>query len=880
MPFKHVYFFGGGSADGSRVDRELLGGKGADLAEMARLGVNVPPGFTITTAACHAYLAHNAVPDPVRDEVRAALTRLEEMCGKRLGDEDRPLLVSVRSGAAVSMPGMMDTVLNLGCNPKVVEALSRNGNERFALDVYRRLIQMFTNVVQGLKLEEFEDILDEAVAATGVPNDAMLPASALEDVIARFLAIYENAVGEPFPDDPVDQVEQAVAAVFSSWNAPRARVYRQLHGVPNDLGTAANVQSMVFGNLNENSGSGVAFTRDPATGTARLFGEWLRQAEGEDVVAGVRTPVSIDADQGKDESLETLLPDAYRELHEIAERLEQHYADMLDLEFTVEDGELFMLQTRRGKRTAAAAVKIAVDLVQEGQVERSTAVERVDPDALDQLLHPRISEGNGRELIARGAPASPGAAIGSIVFSAEDALERAATGDDVILVRPMTVADDVGGMAAARGVLTARGGMTSHAAVVARGMGKPCVTGVSALQVDLENLRFRVNGHEFAAGERISIDGGTGSVYAGAVELVEPEVTGAFSILMGWADEARQLGVRANADTPEDARRARSLGAQGIGLCRTEHMFFGADRLPFVQTAILATSEESRDDAIACLETMQREDFVEILSAMDGLPVTIRLLDPPLHEFLPDEPDEIGALAARLDVDATELGQRIDALRGENPMLGHRGCRLGITSPLLYRMQVRAIAAAARQVTDGGGHPMPEIMVPLVADAAELRWILENVVKPALRQVDPDLAFPVGAMIETPRACIDAGAIAEAAEFFSFGTNDLTQMTYGFSRDDSQEFLDTYEEHGIMPTDPFQHVDVNGVGVLVDAALRRGLEAREKLTTGVCGEHGGDPRSIEFWHRVGLDYVSCSPFRVPAARLSAAQVAIRHARPS
>ncbi len=880
MPFKHVYFFGGGTADGSRVDRELLGGKGADLAEMARLGVNVPPGFTITTAACHAYLAHNAVPDEVRAEVRDALTRLEETCGKRLGDSEKPLLVSVRSGAAVSMPGMMDTVLNLGCNPTVVEALSRGGNERFALDVYRRLIQMFTNVVQGLKLEEFEEFLDEAVAETGVDNDAMLPASALQKIIDQFLGLYEGAVGEPFPDDPIEQVERAVAAVFGSWNAPRARTYRELHGVPNDLGTAANVQSMVFGNLNDRSGSGVAFTRDPATGTPELYGEWLLQAEGEDVVAGVRTPVPVDADSGDPQALETLLPDAHRELNEIAARLEEHYADMLDLEFTVEDSELFMLQTRRGKRTAAAAVKIAVDLVQEGRIDRSTALGRVEPAALDQLLHPRFADNHDHEVITEGAPASPGAAIGAVVFSAKEAEDRRAAGDDVILVRPMTVADDVGGMAAARGVLTARGGMTSHAAVVARGMGKPCVTGASALRIDVESKTFSAGDKTFVENDLISIDGSTGMVYEGAVDLVEPDVSGAFSTIMGWADEARELGVRANADTPEDARRARSLGAQGIGLCRTEHMFFGADRLPHVQAAILAANDASRNEAIEHLEKMQREDFVGILRAMDGLPVTIRLLDPPLHEFLPDEPREIGVLAKRLDLDPADLGRRIEALRGENPMLGHRGCRLGITSPDLYRMQVRAITAAAREVTDDGGHPLPEIMVPLIADAAELRWIYENVVRTAVRQVDPDLTFPVGAMIETPRACIDAGAIAETAQFFSFGTNDLTQMAYGFSRDDSQEFLSKYSELGIMPIDPFQHVDVNGVGVLVDAAMRRGLEARERLTTGVCGEHGGDPASIDFWQRVGLDYVSCSPFRVPAARLSAAQAAIAHPRES
>jgi pyruvate,orthophosphate dikinase len=878
MHFKHVYFFGGGTADGSRVDRELLGGKGADLAEMARLGVNVPPGFTITTAACHAYLAHNEVPGDVRAEVRDALQRLETMCDKRLGDDRRPLLVSVRSGAAVSMPGMMDTVLNLGCNDAVVSALARNGNERFALDVYRRLIQMFTNVVQGLKLEAFEDVLDEAVRKSGVDSDALLPASALEGVLEDFLVLYQREVGEPFPTDPVEQIERAVEAVFRSWNAPRARTYRALHGVPNDLGTAANVQSMVFGNLNDRSGSGVAFTRDPATGTAKLYGEWLVQAEGEDVVAGVRTPIPVDAESGNAQSLQSLLPDAYEELLSIADRLEEHYADMLDLEFTVEDGELFMLQTRRGKRTAAAAVKIAVDLVMEDLIDRSTALGRVEPTSLDQLLHPRVADNHDVEVIAHGAPASPGAAIGAVVFSAQRAEELGGAGEDVILVRPMTVADDVGGMAAARGVLTARGGMTSHAAVVARGMGKPCITGTSALQIETDKRRFSVDGHSFAEGDVISIDGSTGRVFAGAVELVEPDVSGAFSTLMGWADEARELGVRANADTPEDARRARSLGAMGIGLCRTEHMFFGPQRLPHMQAAILASSDEARGVALAELETMQREDFVGILRAMDGLPVTIRLLDPPLHEFLPEDPDEIAALAERLGRDVAELRRRIESLRGENPMLGHRGCRLGITSPEIYRMQVRAITAAAREVIDGGGSPEPEIMVPLVADAAELRWIADNVVKPAVRDVDASLRFPLGAMIETPRACLDAGAIAERALFFSFGTNDLTQMTYGFSRDDSQEFLAAYEEMGIMEEDPFQHVDEEGVGVLVEAALRRGRDARERLVTGVCGEHGGDPRSIHFWQRVGLDYVSCSPFRVPAARLSAAQAAIEHPR--
>lgn len=879
MPFKHVYFFGGGTADGSRVDRELLGGKGADLAEMARIGINVPPGFTVTTSACRATLAHNEVPQDVEAEVRDALKRLEEMTGRSLGAVDgKPLLVSCRSGAAISMPGMMDTVLNLGCNPAVVEALSEGGenNRRFALDTYRRLIQMFTNVVQGLKLEEFEDLLDEAVEKAGVDDDAHLPPAALEEIIEKFLKLYEDEVGEPFPEDPVQQVEMAVAAVFHSWNAPRARTYRELHDVPHDIGTAANVQTMVFGNLNEISGSGVAFTRDPATGEPKLYGEWLIQAAGEDVVAGTRTPHAVDTEAGGDKSLETLLPERYQELLDVAAKLEDHYADMLDLEFTIEDGELFMLQTRRGKRTGAAAVKIAVDVVNEGRIDRSEALTRVDPAALDQLLHPRVADDTDAEIIARGAPASPGAAIGICVFTAKEAEEKAAAGEDCILVRPMTVADDVGGMAAAQGVLTARGGMTSHAAVVARGMGKPCVTGTSALLIEPDKNQFSVEGKVFKAGDPIAIDGTTGAVYGGSVELVAPDVTGAFSTLMGWADEARKLGVRANADTPEDSRRARSLGAQGIGLCRTEHMFFAADRLPHMQAAILATTEEARDEALVHLEEMQTEDFAGIFRAMDGLPVTVRLLDPPLHEFLPEDPKEVEALAKRLGLETEGLHRRIESLKGENPMLGHRGCRLGITTPALYAMQVRAIAKAAADVAGDGGHPHPEIMIPLVADANELKWLADTVVKPALKEFGEGAEFEIGAMIETPRACIDAGGIAEAAEFFSFGTNDLTQMTYGFSRDDSQEFLTVYEDEGVMATDPFQHVDQEGVGVLVEAALKRGREARGSLTCGVCGEHGGDPRSIDFWHRCGLDYVSCSPFRVPAARLASAQAAIEH----
>jgi len=876
MPFKHVYFFGGGTADGSRVDRELLGGKGADLAEMARIGINVPPGFTVTTSACRATLAHNEVPKDVRTEVRAAMTRLEEMTGRKLGGSEKPLLVSCRSGAAISMPGMMDTVLNLGCNRAVVDALSVGGNERFALDTYRRLIQMFTNVVQGLKLEEFEDLLDEAVEEYGVADDAHLPAEALEEIIAKLLKLYEDEVGEPFPDDPVQQIEMAVAAVFHSWNAPRARTYREIHEVPHDIGTAANVQTMVYGNLNDRSGSGVAFTRDPATGNPKLYGEWLIQAAGEDVVAGVRTPIPVDAESGDPNALEVLLPERYQELLGIAAKLEDHYADMLDLEFTIEDGELFMLQTRRGKRTGAAAVKIAVDVVNEGRIDRSEALTRVDPIALDQLLHPRVADDTDNDIIARGAPASPGAAIGACVFSAKEAVERAAAGEDVILVRPMTVADDVGGMAAAQGVLTARGGMTSHAAVVARGMGKPCVTGTSALLIEPDKNQFSVDGKTFHAGDPISIDGTTGAVYAGEVELVAPDVTGAFSTLMGWADEARTLGVRANADTPEDARRARSLGAQGIGLCRTEHMFFAADRLPHMQAAILATTPEARDEALVLLEEMQREDFAGILRAMDGLPVTIRLLDPPLHEFLPTDPVEVSTLADRLGLEADNLHRRIESLTGENPMLGHRGCRLGITTPTLYAMQVRAIVRAATEVADDGGHPHPEIMIPLIATAGELKWLADTVVAPAMAEFGGGKTYEVGAMIETPRACIAAGSIAETAEFFSFGTNDLTQMAYGFSRDDSQEFLQAYQDEGIMTGDPFQHVDEPGVGVLVEMALKRGREARGGLTCGVCGEHGGDPISIDFWHRCGLDYVSCSPFRVPAARLAAAQAAGKH----
>ena len=878
---KYVYFFGNGQADGGKDDRDLLGGKGADLQEMSRLGVNVPPGFTITTEACGLFMEEGGLPEAVRQELHENLDRLEETRGKKLGDSVDPLLVSVRSGAVFSMPGMMDTVLNLGCNRASVEALATlTGDRRFALDSYRRLIQMFTNVVKKVRLDAFEDILDEAVEKAGVPSDAELPAEYLEDVVDQFLTHYEEAVGSPFPEDPREQIEGAVHAVFDSWNTPRARKYRQLHDIPDHLGTACNVQSMVYGNLNERSGAGVVFTRDPATGEKRLFGEWLQQAQGEDVVAGVRTPLPMSAptDGSTNQlSLETFIPDAYQGIEEIGRRLEKHYSDMLDMEFTVEDGQLFILQSRRGKRTGTAAVQIAVDLEEEGLLDPNTAVQRVEPAALDQLLHPRVESDAGLDVMAEGLPASPGAACGIVSFSADEVEKLTEEGSKVILVRPMTVADDVGGMAAAVGLLTARGGMTSHAAVVARGMGTPCVTGVGALQIDEEAGTVSAGGFTIKAGEILTIDGTSGKVYPTSIPLVEPKITGAATKLMGWADDARRMLVRTNADNGEDARRAREFGAQGIGLCRTEHMFFAAERLPHVRAMILAQDEDTRGAALAELEPMQRADFRELFEAMDGLPVTIRLLDPPLHEFLPHNVEEYADLAERLGESAEALHARASMLAGENPMMGHRGVRVGITAPPVYMMQVEAILRAAAEAKANGAVVVPEIMIPLVATATELRWIKKNVYEPSVARVAETgelVDHMFGVMIETPRACLDAAAIAEDAEFFSFGTNDLTQFAYAFSRDDSAQFFPDYLSTNIMECDPFEHVDQFGVGELAKMAIERGRSTRPDLKVGVCGEHGGDPQSVIFWDSLGLDYVSCSPFRVPGARLAAAQGAI------
>jgi pyruvate,orthophosphate dikinase len=877
---KYVYFFGNGQADGGKDDRDLLGGKGADLQEMSRLGVNVPPGFTITTEACRLFMEEGGLPEVVRQELHENLDRLEEVRGKKLGDSKDPLLVSVRSGAVFSMPGMMDTVLNLGCNRAAVEALATlSGDRRFALDSYRRLIQMFTNVVKKVRLDAFEEILDEAVEKAGVSSDADLPAEYLEEVVDLFLSHYEEAVGSPFPEDPREQIEGAVHAVFDSWNTPRARKYRQLHDIPDHLGTACNVQSMVFGNLNDMSGAGVVFSRDPATGEKALFGEWLIQAQGEDVVAGVRTPLPMSApkDGGNELSLETKIPAAYQGIEEVARRLEKHYADMLDMEFTVEDGELFILQSRRGKRTGTAAVQIAVDLEEEGLLDPPTAVQRVEPAALDQLLHPRVESDTGLDVMAEGLPASPGSACGIVSFSADEVEELTEKGEKVILVRPMTVADDVGGMAAAVGLLTARGGMTSHAAVVARGMGTPCVTGAGALNIDEKAGTVSAGGFTIKAGETITIDGTSGKVYPTAVPLVEPQITGASEKLMGWADEFRRMKVRTNADNGEDARRAREFGAQGIGLCRTEHMFFAPERLPHVQAMILAQDEETRAAALAELEPMQRADFRELFEAMDGLPVTIRLLDPPLHEFLPHHVEEYADLSERLGESAESLQARAEMLSGENPMMGHRGVRVGITAPAVYMMQVEAILRAAAEAKEAGAVVVPEIMIPLVATATELRWIKHNVYEPSCARVAETgevLDHLFGVMIETPRACLDAAAIAEDAQFFSFGTNDLTQFAYAFSRDDSAQFFPDYLSTGIMESDPFEHVDQFGVGELARMALERGRSTRPDLKVGVCGEHGGDPQSVIFWDEVGLDYVSCSPFRVPGARLAAAQAAV------
>jgi pyruvate,orthophosphate dikinase len=855
---RYVYDFDE-DADGGR---ELLGGKGIGLAEMTQLGVPVPAGFTITTDACRAYrAAGRQYPEGLEAEIDEHLARLEERTGKRFGDSDDPLLVSVRSGAAVSMPGMMDTILNLGLNATAVEGLgARTGNPRFAYDSYRRLIQMFGEVVDGVDAHRFEDALTELKRARGVSQDVELDADDLDGLIEGFTRIYEDETGAGFPHDAREQLRRAVAAVFDSWDSPRAQVYRHTYDIPDDIGTAVNVVQMVFGNKGARSGTGVCFTRDPATGEARLFGEFLGDAQGEDVVAGIRTPQPI-------EQMQEVLPEAFAQLVDTLGRLEAHYREMQDIEFTVEDGALFLLQTRAGKRTAAAALRIAVEMVDEGLISREEAVARIDPGQLDQLLHPMIDPKAEIEVAAKGLNASPGAASGAIVLDADTAEARGRVGEDVILVRWETTPDDIHGLIHARGVLTAHGGMTSHAAVVARGMGKPCVAGCEALSIDTRTGEVTLGAHTLHAGDTITIDGGTGRVIVGSVPLVPPAIDENFETVLGWADEQRRLKVRANADTPEDAAKAREFGAQGIGLCRTEHMFMADDRLPVVREMILARSEDERRSALDKLLPLQQGDFEGIFEAMAGLPVTIRLLDPPLHEFLPP-PEE---------ATSDEMRARIAQLREANPMLGTRGCRLGLQYPEIYEMQVRAIVRAARAVAERTGDaPLVEIMHPLVGFAEELRRLRELTERVASEE--PSVAYQCGTMIELPRACIRADEIAELADFFSFGTNDLTQTALGFSRDDAEgKFLTYYLEHDVLERNPFETLDRDGVGDLMRIAVERGKGVKPDLKLGICGEHGGEPRSVAFCHELGLDYVSCSPYRVPLARLAAAQAALEEA---
>jgi len=883
---KWVYAFGDGKAEGAASDRNLLGGKGANLAEMSSLGLPVPPGFTITTEVCTAYYdQERSYPDELDHQVQNALEHVAQLTGREFGGADKPLLVSVRSGARASMPGMMDTVLNLGLNDETVQAIAREaGDERFAYDSYRRFIQMYSDVVLGVDNGFFEEILEDKKADLGVEVDTALSADDWKEVITLYKAKVEEELGEPFPQDPHEQLWGAIGAVFSSWMNARAITYRRLHNIPAQWGTAVNVQAMVFGNMGETSATGVAFTRNPSTGEKKLYGEFLVNAQGEDVVAGIRTPQNITEEAriaaGSDKpSLEKVMPDAFGEFLKVADRLERHYRDMQDLEFTIERGKLWMLQTRSGKRTAKAALKMAVEMVAEGLITEEEAVLRIDPAALDQLLHPTIDPRAERVVIGQGLPASPGAATGEIVFSSEDAEQAKSEGRNVILVRVETSPEDIHGMHAAEGILTTRGGMTSHAAVVARGMGKPCVSGAGSLRVDYRNGIMMAAGQSFKKGDVITVDGSNGQVLKGAVAMLQPELSGDFGHLMQWADKTRRMKVRANAETPADARTARSFGAEGIGLCRTEHMFFEGERIIAMREMILADKEDGRRAALAKLLPMQRSDFVELFEIMKGLPVTIRLLDPPLHEFLPRTDEEVAEVASAMGVDAEKLRERADSLHEFNPMLGHRGCRLAVSYPEIAEMQARAIFEAAVEAGKKTGEPVvPEVMVPLVGLKAELDFVkarIDAVAKEVIGEAGVQIDYMVGTMIELPRAALRAAEIAETAEFFSFGTNDLTQTTFGISRDDAAPFLSTYQTRGLIEQDPFVSLDLEGVGELIQIAAERGRKTRKTLKLGICGEHGGDPTSIAFCEKTGLDYVSCSPFRVPIARLAAAQAAIR-----
>ncbi len=883
---KWVYTFGDGKAEGSAGDRNLLGGKGANLAEMCSLGLPVPPGFTITSEVCSWFYEHGrSYPDTLTSEVAKALEHIASVTGRTLGDSKKPLLVSVRSGSRASMPGMMDTVLNLGLNDETVEAIAReSGDPRFAYDSYRRFIQMYSDVVMGLDHSVFEEILEDAKANLGHDVDTALTADDWKNVVAQYKAKIEEELEEPFPQDPEQQLWGAIGAVFSSWMNARAVTYRRLHNIPESWGTAVSVQAMVFGNMGDKSATGVAFTRNPSTGEKKLYGEFLVNAQGEDVVAGIRTPQNITEEAriaaGSDKpSLEKIMPAAFAEFCAVSDKLEKHYTDMQDLEFTIENGKLWMLQTRSGKRTAKAALKIAVEMADEGLISRHEAVLRIEPASLDQLLHPTIDPKAKREVIGTGLPASPGAATGEIVFSSEDAEQLKSEGRKAILVRIETSPEDIHGMHAAEGILTTRGGMTSHAAVVARGMGKPCVSGAGALRVDYRNETLLAMGVTLKKGDIITIDGGIGQVLKGAVPMLQPELSGDFGKIMEWADGARRMKVRANAETPNDARTARSFGAEGIGLCRTEHMFFEGERIIAMREMILAESEKGRRAALDKLLPMQRADFIELFEIMHGLPVTIRLLDPPLHEFLPKTDEEIAEVAAAMNIIPDKLRERTESLHEFNPMLGHRGCRLAISYPEIAEMQSRAIFEAAVEAAKLTGAPVElEIMVPLVGLRAELDFVkarIDAVAADVMKETEIKIGYLVGTMIELPRAAIRANSIAEVAEFFSFGTNDLTQTTFGISRDDASSFLMTYQLKGIIEQDPFVSIDVDGVGELVRLATEKGRATRPNIKLGICGEHGGDPASIHFCDKVGLDYVSCSPFRVPIARLAAAQASAK-----
>ncbi|MEL7685930.1 pyruvate, phosphate dikinase [Citromicrobium bathyomarinum] len=883
-----VYHFGGNAdhSDPRQKDKTITGGKGANLAEMASIGLPVPPGFTITTEECLRYLDLGGdFPEDVRNAVAKGVAHVEQTVGKTLGDAADPLLVSVRSGAAVSMPGMMDTVLNLGLNDETVQGLAKtSGDARFAWDSYRRFIQMYSDVVLGIDHGLFEEALEIMREDNGFYSDTEMEAQHWEALTREYLKIVENEQDKPFPQDVDAQLWGAIRAVFDSWDSERAKIYRRLNDIPHDLGTAVNVQAMVFGNMGDSSATGVAFTRDPSTGENVFYGEWLVNAQGEDVVAGIRTPQYLTRarreEAGADKpSMEEAMPDAYGELARVFDLLEKHYKDMQDIEFTVQQGQLFLLQTRTGKRTAKAALKMAVDMVEEGLIDEKTAILRIDPMALDQLLHPTLDPDAPRDVLTSGLPASPGAASGKIALDADTAEQWANRGDAVILVRVETSPEDIHGMHAAKGILTARGGMTSHAAVVARGMGRPCVSGASGVSIDRQERTLRIGSAELAEGDVITLDGGNGQVMRGQVPTIEPELAGDFARVMEWADKARRMGVRTNAETPEDCKAARSFGAEGIGLCRTEHMFFDADRIMAVREMILAEREDGRRAALAKLLPEQRSDFEAIFEEMAGLPCTIRLLDPPLHEFLPSGDGDFAELAEATGMDTKRLKRRVAELHEFNPMLGHRGCRLGITYPEIYEMQARAIFEAVCAVQKKTGEaPLPEVMIPLVATKRELeilRALVNRVAEKVFEEQGTRVEYLVGTMIELPRAALMAGEIAEEARFFSFGTNDLTQTTLGLSRDDAGRFLNTYVDRGIFARDPFVSLDIDGVGQLVEIAAERGRETRGDIKLGICGEHGGDPASIAFCEKVGLDYVSASPFRVPIARLAAAQAALK-----